>query len=517
MLDFERLKAPADHRDILVAPSAPAFASAVSKNVTDLNKATTTIGGRELSALREETRQKTLGAESAGPVIVAGHQPEFMHAGVWAKHVVASRLAAALGGVAVNLSVDSDVPANSALVTPKVSGSAITLERIALVGARGGTSFEQFPAQSPTEIDRFECVMSEALGEQFDRSMLPQFLDGIRSVDSARDWVDQIVSGRRAIEHDLGVRVTDRRISKCWWAPLLAEFAINARRFAEAYNKALRDYRRVHKVRRASRPMPDLDIDNAVEVPAWAGRIGRQRQRLFVQENGQTIRLFAGAEEIFYARLDDAVKRDDLVADVHRVSGWHIRPRALALTMWARLALADLFIHGIGGAKYDRITNDIIRSYFGIKPPAMACVSATMRLDLPQDDTTAETLRERRRRVRDVLWNPQRHIAPANEHLAELAQRKRDAVEHANHLREQSPQDHSRRRETFREIRQLNQAILNARPQLLTRAESAVSQAAQSFEQNRIARSREYFFAFFSRNELERLLAALPDQGDFAL
>ena len=36
------------------------------------------------------------------------------------------------------------------------------------------------------------------------------------------------------------------------------------------------------------------------------------------------------------------------------------------LTLWARLLLCDLFIHGIGGAQYDRVTDLIVENYFGV-------------------------------------------------------------------------------------------------------------------------------------------------------
>ena len=38
-----------------------------------------------------------------------------------------------------------------------------------------------------------------------------------------------------------------------------------------------------------------------------------------------------------------------------------LRPRALTLTLFARLCVADFFIHGIGGGKYDEVTDRIIR------------------------------------------------------------------------------------------------------------------------------------------------------------
>ena len=57
-----------------------------------------------------------------------------------------------------------------------------------------------------------------------------------------------------------------------------------------------------------------------------------------------------------------------------------IRPRALTLTLWARLLVCDFFVHGIGGAKYDRITDGIFRRYYRCEPPPYGCVTATLRL-----------------------------------------------------------------------------------------------------------------------------------------
>ena len=43
--------------------------------------------------------------------------------------------------------------------------------------------------------------------------------------------------------------------------------------------------------------------------------------------------------------------------------------------------LSDLFIHGIGGAKYDELTDQIICRFFGFEPPGFVALSATQRLD----------------------------------------------------------------------------------------------------------------------------------------
>ena len=45
--------------------------------------------------------------------------------------------------------------------------------------------------------------------------------------------------------------------------------------------------------------------------------------------------------------------------------------------MFARLAVADLFIHGIGGAKYDELTDAIGERFFGIQLRPYMVVSGT--------------------------------------------------------------------------------------------------------------------------------------------
>ena len=48
--------------------------------------------------------------------------------------------------------------------------------------------------------------------------------------------------------------------------------------------------------------------------------------------------------------------------------------------MYLRMMVADLFVHGIGGGKYDQVTDCIIEEFFGLKPPPLAVATATMKL-----------------------------------------------------------------------------------------------------------------------------------------
>ena len=73
--------------------------------------------------------------------------------------------------------------------------------------------------------------------------------------------------------------------------------------------------------------------------------------------------------------------------------------RALTTTMFSRFLLGDLFIHGIGGAKYDELGDEIARRFFGIEPPGFLTVSMTLWLGLPCDPATPDDLAGDRARL----------------------------------------------------------------------------------------------------------------------
>lgn len=61
-----------------------------------------------------------------------------------------------------------------------------------------------------------------------------------------------------------------------------------------------------------------------------------------------------------------------------------VQPRALLLTLLARVILGDLFVHGTGGMLYDRIMEQWISNWLGITPCPATMATATMRLPLHQ-------------------------------------------------------------------------------------------------------------------------------------
>ena len=91
-----------------------------------------------------------------------------------------------------------------------------------------------------------------------------------------------------------------------------------------------------------------------------------------------------------------------------------IRSRALITTLWARLALGDLFLHGIGGAKYDQVTDRLIERFFGLQPPGIMVLSATLHLPVapPRGMTPDEVRRDPAGTSRDLTFHPELEAIP---------------------------------------------------------------------------------------------------------
>jgi len=514
MLDFDLIKTPPADGDVLVLPEPRACAEAVRSNADCLRNWDRPVLGAPLSQWRRKTRTALAGSDDA-PVIVVGHQPTFIHPGVWAKHIVAKRLADAVGGTAVNIVVDNDAPTSTTIAVPTMENDTLSLRHVPFASLSAGYAYEQIERLDADAIGQFEKRLKDALGERFDTSMLPRFLEGFAGADAA-DWVDQAVAGRRAIEAEFGVSLIDHRIGRVWCSPLLIDMLQHAETFAGCYNDALHKYRARYRVRGAQRPIPDLLVDDTrCELPVWIYRMHEARRRLFVHRENDTIRLFADDDPVAEAHVSTLACNERATALIDGMDGWLLRPRALALTLWARLMLSDLFIHGIGGAKYDRITDEIIKSYYGLKPPQMACVSATLWLDLPRADRKVTDVTAATRNARDLRFNPQRHLA-ACDAVAPLVAQRAEAVARANELKRLDRNNHKERRATFCRIREANAAMLRACPDAVTHADAAVATARNVTEQTAIATNREYFFGLYPRATLQRLVDALPDVRAFS-
>ncbi|MCG3131685.1 MAG: hypothetical protein FLDDKLPJ_02490 [Phycisphaerae bacterium] len=522
MIDFARLTTPVGDGDLLLEPPPARWSELSAANAAALAGAPPGSRPATLAERRRRTRA-ALGFDDRTPLIVVGHQPEFMHAGVFVKNIAAASFASACGGSALNLVVDNDVPRSPNLRVPVFNEPSVDLVEIPALPVRAGIPYEHLGGVASDALARVADRTRDLLADAWASSLMPVFFSGATDPGADADWVGALSAGRRNVERKLGIGLRDLRVRDLPWHDFVGEVLRRRDEFAGVHNVALADYRRTQGVRGGNRPIPDLTRrGDLIEVPFWLTRPGATRQRCFARERDNRIELVAEDDARVDVPLTALSPPCDALPRVFADAGWAIRPRALTLTMWARVFLADVFIHGIGGAKYDRITDQIIRRFFGVAPPAYLCVSATLRLPIsgpprPTSGLNTPVSHPPVPTVRELRFNPQRHIHP-DAQTSPLLQARAAAIADAVRLRFDRPRDARARRAVFDHIRRASEALLALRPDIVAAARAAEASSAESARTRDILTDREYFFALHPRSRIEALVrridALIRDRAD---
>jgi hypothetical protein len=375
-------KAPAEDGKFLVWPEPKQILADTQSNQTHLKSADQIlISGIPLNKLRSQQRKWIGHGNDDQPLVATGHQTELIHPGVWVKHVLIDHAARQLGGTAFQFAVDTDAPKHLTLRWP---GDAMPISDDAhfTTAAWGGL------LRSPSAEYRSQLRLrfSAAADQWSFPPQLPTWFDQFDQTTAA--WPNLSTALARsihALDHSLGLRRSTVIVSPMFLSePYLAflhHVMSDAAIFAQVYNQALADYRAAHKTKSPSRPMPDLFVSHgSVEAPFWLDNLTdgtRSRPSVFPEGNGFVLELLSGDRFLFDPLADGedaAVKLGQWLQQTkHRLA-----PRALTLTTFLRLFIADNFVHGIGGGRYDQVSDDLIAHYFHLQPPKFCVTTATM-------------------------------------------------------------------------------------------------------------------------------------------
>lgn len=334
-----------------------------------------------------------------GPLIMAGHQPYFYHPGVMFKYRLLRR-ASADGALCVNLSVDTDPSDGIYAKLPHYDGGWRKGARHLAPEAMGA-----FFADVRTDGRKVKEFTRSALA---DLASLPErelfaggarFLEGMSSTDG-EGAVAALVRWRLIYSARWEGAVLELPLSALCETGGFFDFAFDmtsrADDVARVFNGALAAYRAEHKLRSRANPFPDLAMgEGGTETLFWLVR-GAKRETLSVRAEGGKV-AFGGASFV-----DGAALRDHCAAE-----GLRLWPKAVALSCMARLYLSDLFVHGVGGAKYDRITDALIRGVYGMEPPVFATASAT-----PAEvaENPSARLMELKQTLRETGFHPEDYL-----------------------------------------------------------------------------------------------------------
>lgn len=460
-------------------------------------------------------------APAGGAFLLSGHQPELFHPGVWLKNFAINGLARRLDAESINLVIDTDSAKPPSLRVP------------------GWDAPEPPPACDPKDVRHLSFpfdlwtkdipyeerpVIDEALFASLPDRVAPQvrgwtyaplleeFWGEVRKQSARTHLLGERVAGaRRAFERRWGCHNWEVPMSRLCDSEPFAWFACHLLahlpRFHDAYNGCLSDYRRANGVRSRTRPMPDLASEGDwLEAPFWAWHGERSRRsRLFARLGGGAVTLRVDGNAGPTLPLSPAGGAGAVAAwRAADAAGFRIRSRALTTTLFARLLVADVFTHGIGGGKYDEITDEIIRRFFGLEPPRFQVLSATLLLPLPHYPAEPDDCRRLAAELRDLYWNPQRHVngrVGADLELSRLLAEKSEWVT-------REPNDPDGRLRRFQRLRQLTDGLRESVNDRRSRAEVRDRRCRQEVEANAVLARRDYAFCLYPEHQLREFMTS---------
>ncbi|HEY1628828.1 MAG TPA: hypothetical protein VGF52_03150 [Tepidisphaeraceae bacterium] len=483
-------KAPSEDGKLLIWPQPRDILSQTLENQNNLWAADSIfLQNVPLPHVRQRMRE-FVGHDEATPLIATGHQAELYHAGVWVKDALIHTVAEKLGGSGFHIAVDTDAAKHLNVRWP---GESIPLSDESNLLDAPWTGLLAVP--SPARLNEISARLSAASADWNFQPMLPNLLASLRRLSmESRDLPSALTNALHELDWELGLRHHALLASPLWSSEPFLLFAhdllANAERTATHYNNALRAYRIEANIRSSTRPMPDLfTSDEAIEAPFWLDDLHTQkrfRPSVFLTDRGWLLKLLGGDEFIFEKNLDgwEAASRLQrwLASMRHRLA-----PRALMLTMFARLLMADQFVHGIGGARYDQVTDFFIESNYRLAPPKFSVTTATLYFPraLEHERVCVPCVEREGHRLKHDL----------------LGQRKRELVAEIAALPRGSPQRSARFFQMHAEL-----ALAASHSASMQQWREKLRQTQESEKQEQTLFDRELFYAIQPRQRLAEMI-----------
>ncbi len=545
-----RLRVPRGDSELLVVPPVCAVSDAVANN-RELFKRFELLATRRKEARREaleiarrytasvfpeQETDSLLKREADSPLFLTGHQPELFHPGVWVKNVLVDELAKRNSGISLNVIIDSDAVKSHSIKIPVKQNGKFVHKRIVIDYWPPGIPWEELRVVENELFESFADRMVSEQGNQLINKSAKIFWENVVScVKKSGSVVDGLVAGRVQFERSLGIDNYEVPIS--WLAnsasyrDFLAELMLHADQLQNIYNNTLKMYRQEHHIKSVMQPVPDLLAQNGwIELPVWVWNSEtKHRRSLFVKAETKAILLSDRAGwEICIERVNNA---EPAAADcLQHVSaqllqlqneGIRFRTKALMTTAYLRLFVADWFIHGIGGAKYDEITDSIITNFWNIPAPQFQIATGT--LWLPIDDRPCVPIKssaQLKQQLRYVKENPDQLLSETDsETINELLELKKKLVQQnePEPFVKLSSEERSARHkisvERYRQYKKIRETLLELEPvkNKLRELEEEIELTRRIENDLKVVNGREYPICCYPKKTLQHFEEKIRD------
>jgi len=534
-MKIESFTIPKNNKEIFIKPAYDDIPGLIDLNKERFKSYDFDINGIPFFGFREQVRSETLrkageytegikslcsklniaGTEylpciddaykSGRNIIATGHSPILAHPGVLIKHGLVNSIAKKVNAIGLNMVVDNDACHDNCLNIPDINGLDSSVERIEFLPSLYNLynlAFEEIRYTDSTQMTAFKESVLKVLHNPDMKKTFEDFINiVIKLSGETLGFTDLFTCARYAFLLRFGIGSLEVPVSHISGTEPFLNFFLhitaNARSFVDIYNAKLGEYRRLKKISSRANPLPDLmEKGFVVELPFWIWSEGEPRKNLYASVAGNS-RISIICEDKIVGHFDfgeDGNSSENLRRLKDLINrGIKIRPKAIVNTMYSRMFFSDLFIHGIGGAKYDLVTDEIIRDFFGVEPPAYAAVSATLHLPYKPFNVSDDDVAALKHAIKDMGYNPDKYASVEimeDAGMKSMVSEKKEIIAGNTH-------DSEKKHRAFERLKELNALMKEKISPLISEKEKELQDLERSLRYNTIVTHREYAFCIY--------------------
>jgi hypothetical protein len=536
------------NKQIFFSPSVDKMDSLLEENKKIFSRYSFTILNQPFGEVRENCRNQVIRRalkfskkfdpdieEKTNPacqyIIQTGHQPVFFHPGIWIKNIFLNELLKSPlldKSLGLNIILDNDICKDFGLSFPALSSNGnLILEEISFLSSTFTLNlpFEEYPCPSLELTTKFNRNITRRLKplESENKDILNNFKNFTRCLENSSRFCSQnhkktnlgefLGLTRRLYEQEIEPTYLEIPFSQICdsdeFLSFFLEITEKIEPFSKIYNNKLDEYRKLFKIRTQAHPSPNLMIkENLIETPFWIWREGDQRRKIFILREKEKNYLYSDSHGKIFLLKKNGLESLFSLKRILKEKKLKIRPKALLLTLYNRLFISDLFIHGLGGAKYDLVTDEIIREFLKVGPPRFLVASCTLYLDFKSSPGTSDfKISALKKRIRDLEFNPQRYIdelpltKKEKNQIGELAEKKTELIKKIKETL--SPIE---KRKISEEIKAINNFIGEKVRPINYELNKKIEKEEEKMKQAKVYTFREFPYCFFSAKTLQSLL-----------
>ena len=405
--------------------------------------------------------QEYTGVTFKDKIVMTGHQPVFFHPGLLFKDLILARAAEESGATPVHLVVDTDQVGMEFKIPfkkeswPDIRTYPFHAREHNIFGKTRATERDrELLSEIYDRIGHSDCFIPETKKEKC-RNIVAGLKDTCTTAKHFQEVPEKMRLDYLAQKHPGIINIP---VSVLVQSPTFKNFVEKIRTglddFRDQHNSHLFEYRMLRKIKNQAQPVPGLKHN---EMPFWV-----------VDEEGNRSHMF----------------RDTPNSD--------IIPRAITLTLFLRIFLADLFIHGVGGGRYEQIAAKLLHSFFNIPGAPFIVASITMNLD--KSGCFPEHIPD----ARD-LHNLERKYSHSPEKLSPQL----PAAIEKMQLVEMFKNTSGPRRNIHKQIIALNEKIRDGMPGIKSEIEELKNNMPLYDRLRKIQKARDLPFIFYNMDEME--------------